>query len=256
MERVLGLGDRGCDSTRIPGRIATSVDGRAIRGEGAARGAAVHALLEWSQANGWREPPAELARRHAVAEGLDLGSDSPSREPAGTGARLARVEPCCASGSARRRRASAPRRRSCSASPALSCAARSTSWSSARGRHRWSSTTRPTASTAPVRPSTPPATRSSATSTPSPWPSRAGRRRWRSPTSSSSARRTPSSPDSARQEMAAGRERLAAVIARIGAGEFPVAPPEERSWALCDGCPALGRLCSGPHAIPTVSQAV
>jgi hypothetical protein len=47
-------------------------------------------------------------------------------------------------------------------------------------------------------------------------------------------------------EMAAGRERLAAVIARIGHGEFPVAPKEERSWSLCRGCPALGRLCSGP----------
>ncbi len=43
---------------------------RALRGGGgdevsggAARGRAVHLLLEWSQANGWREPAAELARR-------------------------------------------------------------------------------------------------------------------------------------------------------------------------------------------------
>ena len=40
-------------------------------GEGArARGIAVHALLEWSQANGWREPPEELARRLAAQAGV------------------------------------------------------------------------------------------------------------------------------------------------------------------------------------------
>jgi hypothetical protein len=43
-----------------------------------------------------------------------------------------------------------------------------------------------------------------------------------------------------------GRDRLTATIARIRAGEFPVAPPARRSWDLCRGCPALGRLCSGP----------
>jgi ATP-dependent exoDNAse (exonuclease V) beta subunit len=41
---------------------------------GAARGRAVHSLLEWSQANGWREPPAELVRRiSASAEAGDPG---------------------------------------------------------------------------------------------------------------------------------------------------------------------------------------
>jgi CRISPR/Cas system-associated exonuclease Cas4 (RecB family) len=50
-----------------------------------------------------------------------------------------------------------------------------------------------------------------------------------------------------RDEMERGRERLAATIARIGAGKFPVAPPERRDWELCRGCPALGRLCSGPR---------
>jgi hypothetical protein len=47
--------------------------------------------------------------------------------------------------------------------------------------------------------------------------------------------------------MKRGREALAAVIDRIGAGEFPVAPVERRNWDLCRGCPALGRLCSGPQ---------
>jgi ATP-dependent helicase/nuclease subunit A len=47
-------------------------------------------------------------------------------------------------------------------------------------------------------------------------------------------------------EIEAGRERLAATIERIGRGDFPPAPPERRDRPLCDGCPALKRLCSGP----------
>ncbi len=39
--------------------------------ERTAHGIAVHSLLEWSQANEWREPPPELARRFALAAGLD-----------------------------------------------------------------------------------------------------------------------------------------------------------------------------------------
>ncbi len=48
-------------------------------------------------------------------------------------------------------------------------------------------------------------------------------------------------------EVERGREELAALVGRIGAGEFPAAPPERRDWDLCRGCPALGRLCSGPR---------
>jgi ATP-dependent helicase/nuclease subunit A len=40
------------------------------RGEGTARGRVVHGLLEWSAANGWREPPLEVAARFAAAESL------------------------------------------------------------------------------------------------------------------------------------------------------------------------------------------
>jgi hypothetical protein len=47
-------------------------------------------------------------------------------------------------------------------------------------------------------------------------------------------------------EMVAARSGLEEAIAQIGRGEFPVAPPEERSWDLCRGCPALRGLCSGP----------
>ena len=72
MERVLGLGGvRAQFSSRIAGQSATAAAGERRRRRrrrarsGRARGAAVHALLEWSQANGWREPSEELARRHA-----------------------------------------------------------------------------------------------------------------------------------------------------------------------------------------------
>jgi hypothetical protein len=47
-------------------------------------------------------------------------------------------------------------------------------------------------------------------------------------------------------EMEQGRERLMATIEQIGRSEFPVAEVEQRSWSLCRGCPALGRICSGP----------
>jgi hypothetical protein len=49
-------------------------------------------------------------------------------------------------------------------------------------------------------------------------------------------------------EMAAARRSLEEAIARISRGEFPVAPPEQRDWSLCRGCPALRGLCSGPQS--------
>ncbi len=48
-------------------------------------------------------------------------------------------------------------------------------------------------------------------------------------------------------ELEAARARLADVVDRIGAGEYPVAPVERRSEQLCRGCPARGRVCSGPR---------
>jgi ATP-dependent exoDNAse (exonuclease V) beta subunit len=44
-------------------------------GDGAAaRGRAVHALLEWSQANGWREPPGDLIER--VSASAEVGAEA------------------------------------------------------------------------------------------------------------------------------------------------------------------------------------
>jgi len=49
--------------------------GQAAASEGGVvRGRAVHALLEWSQANGWREPDAELIRR--VAASAEVGAEA------------------------------------------------------------------------------------------------------------------------------------------------------------------------------------
>ncbi len=69
--------ERGRAFARIPSKTSTTPDedaAAANREEGAGRGAAVHALLEWSQANGWREPDEPLILRHALAAGLDPGS--------------------------------------------------------------------------------------------------------------------------------------------------------------------------------------
>jgi hypothetical protein len=57
-------------------------------------------------------------------------------------------------------------------------------------------------------------------------------------------------------EMAAARERLRETISRIGAGEFPAAPPERREWSLCRGCPALRGLCSGPGGVEPGGEVV
>jgi ATP-dependent helicase/nuclease subunit A len=53
-----GPAERPPDSDRVLRGGGAEVDG-------AARGIGVHALLEWSQANGWQVPPAELVRRIA-----------------------------------------------------------------------------------------------------------------------------------------------------------------------------------------------
>jgi hypothetical protein len=53
-----------------------------------------------------------------------------------------------------------------------------------------------------------------------------------------------------RSEMDAGQARIDAAVEAISAGEFSPAPEPERTWDLCRGCPALGRLCSGPPAEP------
>ena len=109
-----------------------------------------------------------------------------------------------------------------------------------------------------ARPSAPAATRSSARST-----------RWPSPRRSDATEvevayvflERPEEPVAHRPRPGGDggrpRPRWSETIAQIGRGEFPVAPPEERDWALCRGCPALRGLCSGPEAeLRLTSEAV
>jgi ATP-dependent exoDNAse (exonuclease V) beta subunit len=250
MERVLGLGDRSRVGSRIPSASATAVEGGAPEGspsareERSARGAAVHALLEWSQANGWAEPSEELALRHAAAAGLDSrGGDAGSllapvrewlgspllREEIDTGATRVRAEVPILLGVGETvlrgsidllvERDGAPplvvdykTDRLDGADPATHAARYGTQ----RAIYALAAAESLGAAEVEVayvfleRPEAPVISRLGA------------------------------------EAMATGRERLAAAIDRIGRGEFPVAVESERSWGLCRGCPALGRLCSGP----------
>jgi ATP-dependent helicase/nuclease subunit A len=254
MERVLGLGQG--DSERTSFRIAEkSASGVAegseatpsAREERTARGAAVHALLEWSQANEWAEPSAELARRHAAAAGLD-----PEQiDPAGL---LEPLRGWLGSGLAREIGAAATRVRA--EVPILLGVG--------------DTVLRGSIDLLVEREGQPPLVVDYKTD----------RLNGSSPTEHAASYETQRSiyalavadslgapevevayvfleqPENpvlttlGQEDMNSARERLEAVIARISRGEFPVAPEPERTWSLCRGCPALGRLCSGPPEAP------
>jgi ATP-dependent exoDNAse (exonuclease V) beta subunit len=250
MERVLGLSasTRTLSPTGLQTPYAVSEEGAttpSAREERTAQGAAVHALLEWSQANGWGEPSEELTRRHALAAGLDpertdaaallapvrdwLGS--PLRERIGASATRVRAEvpillgvgdtvlrgsidllveregepPLVIDYKTDRLKGSEPAERAANYETQRTIYALAVAESLGA----------PEVEVAYVfleRPEEP------ALTTLGP------------------------------AEMDAGRERLATAIAQIGRGEFPAAPVEQRDWALCRGCPALRSLCSGPPA--------
>jgi ATP-dependent helicase/nuclease subunit A len=255
MERVLGLAQP--ELHQISGLADRKVD--AVRGEAAApsareertaRGVAVHALLEWSQANGWAEPSAELARRHAIAAGLD-----PQEEDA-----KALLEPVRGwLGSALCGRIGGD----LGAAP------------SARATLRaevpillgiGGTVLRGSIDLLVEREGAPPLVVDYKTdrldgSTPAEHAARYETQRTIYALAVAEALGAPEvevayvfleRPEEPAlsslgpAEMEAGRERLATVIARIARGEFPVAPVAERSWSLCRRCPALGKLCSGP----------
>jgi ATP-dependent exoDNAse (exonuclease V) beta subunit len=190
MERVLGL-------ARSEGQ-ATGIDegaGPSDREERTARGAAVHALLEWSEANGWEMPSEELALRHAAAAGLaaspQLAEDllAPVRHW---------ISSRCGSRLPPKPLGPALRCRSCWESAGPCCGVRSTCLSSARDGRPWSLTTRPTASMAPSRGNAPLNTGCSVRSMRWRWPRRWGSKRSRSLTSSSSGPRNRPPRSSAR----------------------------------------------------------
>ncbi len=248
MERVLDLGTGGRTSAPAPGATATATDEGAATGgrdEAAARGAAVHSLLEWSQANEWLEPSADLIARHAQAAGLEL-RDGVEAEL------LAPVRAWLDSGFLRER----------VLIPGASARAEVPLLLGIGG-----ATLRGSIDLLVERDGTgPPLVVDYKTdrlkgSAPS---ERAGKyavQRAVYALAVAEARNAaevevayvflerPEEPVVEQldgEAMVHGRAQLETIVEQIGGGKFPVAAAERRSWDLCRGCPALGRLCSGP----------
>jgi ATP-dependent helicase/nuclease subunit A len=244
MERVLGLGSGGRHFDRTAEKMATAPVGEGDRQGGTARGAAVHSLLEWSQANGWREPSAELVERHAAAAGLgaDRADDllAPLRGWLGSGllgervrtAEVVRAEvPLLLSVGGTILRGSIDLLVDRQGFPPLVVDYKTDRLGDAD-----------------------PAERAAEYET----------QRDIYALAVAEARGAPEvevayvfleRPDEpivttlGRAEMDAARARLDSVIERISQGDFPPAEPAERNWDLCRGCPALARTCSGPEAV-------
>jgi ATP-dependent helicase/nuclease subunit A len=245
MERVLDLGDRVRSLSRYAPQTANAPSAGAGRGreERAAEGAAVHSLLQWSQGNGWSEPSSELVRRHAAAAGLTgdpaqglldsvrswLGSQLLAERVLPDGATVRAEAPLLLGigGTVVRgsidllvEREGAPplvidykTDRLGSSSPAQ----RAAEYGIQRDIYALAVAEARNASQVEVayvfleRPEEPVSTLC------------------------------------AEADLEAARERLVAAIERIEQGAFPAADPSRRDWALCRGCPALGRSCSGPQ---------
>jgi ATP-dependent helicase/nuclease subunit A len=244
-ERVLGLGgERGEREGAAADGERPDEDGR---GRAAARGAAVHSLLEWSQANGWRQPDPELVRDHALAAGLESASEAGSDEL---------LEPLRAwlDSSFLQERVLAEGAATRAEVPLLIDVA--------------GTVLRGSIDLLVERPGEPPLLVDYKTdrldgAAPA---ERARHYATQRDVYSLAVAESigaaevevayvflerPDEPVLSRvgaEEMGRGRKRLSAAIERIGRGEFPVAEAERRSWDLCLGCPALGRLCSGPSA--------
>jgi ATP-dependent exoDNAse (exonuclease V) beta subunit len=251
MERVLGLAERGSPLGRIAEQRTTALDGNGAmtasgREERTARGAAVHALLEWSRANGWSEPSAELALRHAVAAGLDP-------DATGTEALLDPVRGWLGSALLRERIDAGAGRVRAEVPILLGVGG---------------TVLRGSIDLLVEHEGAPPLVVDYKTdrldgSDPEEHASRYATQRAiyaLAAAESLGAKEVeiayvflerPEEPvitclDTAAME--AERQRLAATIASIGSGKFPVAAESDRTWSLCRDCPALGRLCKGPEA--------
>jgi ATP-dependent helicase/nuclease subunit A len=255
MERVLGLGGAVGNSPRIAGIDAYST-GRegavapSAREERTAQGAAVHALLEWSQANSWSEPSEELVRRHALAAGLDADASEPA----------ALLEPVRGwLGSALRERIAGAARARAEVPILLGVG---------------DAVLRGSIDLLVEREGEPPLVVDYKTdrldgSGPE---EHAGRYETQRSIYALAVAESLGAPEVEvayvfleRPEepavtlldtatMAAGRERLENAISQISRSEFPVADVEDRDWNLCRGCPALGRLCSGPTQAPAGAE--
>jgi ATP-dependent helicase/nuclease subunit A len=272
MERVLGLPSASPDRVRSNPRIARESanspaggggsamvgardEGPSAREERSARGAAVHALLEWSLVNDWSEPTAELARRHALAAGLDL--DAARRTSAASGS----VGDAAAEellgpvrdwlGSPLRAEIAAATRVRAEVPILLSAG---------------STVLRGSIDLLVERDGLPPLVVDYKTDRlhgddPA---TRAAHYEVQRSIYALAAKESLGATEVevayvfleradspvrivlTEADMAAGRARIEAAVASISAGNFEPAPADERTWDLCRGCPAVGRLCSGP----------
>ncbi|HVX33582.1 MAG TPA: UvrD-helicase domain-containing protein [Solirubrobacterales bacterium] len=238
MERVLGMPP----AAPSVGTGGDRDEGPSAREDRSARGAAVHALLEWSQANSWREPTTDLARRHALAAGLDLDPSeaeellgpvrdwigSPLRQEIAAAARVRSEVPILLGAGGTVLRGSIDLLVERDAAPPLVVdyktdrlrgedpPARASHYEVQRSIYALAAAESLGAAEVEVayvfleRADAPVRTLLTAA------------------------------------DMEAGRARIESAVAAIGAGDFAPAPEPDRTWDLCRGCPALGRLCSGP----------
>ena len=244
MERVLGLG-RPDELHQLLHPAEVEVD--AVREGRTARGAVVHALLEWSQENGWQEPSAELVMRHAEAAGLGAGSPSPD-----TAEEL--LEPVRQwIGSPLREQITAEATRVRAEVPLLLGVG--------------GTVLRGSIDLLVEREGAPPLVvdyKTDHLNGADPAERAAHYTVQRSIYALAVAEalgarevevayvflERPDEPATSvlgATEMAAARASLEKTISRISQGDFPVASEEQRDWSLCRGCPALRGLCSGPR---------
>jgi ATP-dependent helicase/nuclease subunit A len=247
MERVLGLASRERTSSRIAEANAFSPEEAtpSAREERSARGAVVHALLEWSQANGWAEPSEDLVLRHAVAAGLGVGTPefaegllgqvrhwlkSPLRKQIATEATRTRAEvPLLLGVGGTVLRGSIDLLVEREGAPPLVVDYKTDRLSGADPAER--------AAHYGVQRSIYALAVAEALGVEEVEVAYVFLERADEPATSllGSA------------EMTAARASLEKTIARISQGDFPVAPEDRRDWSLCRGCPALRGLCSGPR---------
>ncbi|HEY8808518.1 MAG TPA: PD-(D/E)XK nuclease family protein, partial [Solirubrobacterales bacterium] len=234
MERVLGLGERGRHFNRIAVETATAGDDltestASSRDGAAARGAAVHALLEWSAINEWREPEGDIEAELLAPVHAWLDSELLRERVRAPGVTSRAEVPLLLGVAGATLRGSIDLLVERDGSPPLvvdyktdrlngsSPAERAAKYATQRTIYALAIAEACDVEEVEVayvfleRPEEPVIELLDG------------------------------------KAMEGGRKALAAIIAQIGAGEFPVAAVERRSWKLCRGCPALGRLCSGPE---------
>jgi hypothetical protein len=241
MERVLGLPST-TDSVKVVGTEGD--EGPSAREERSARGAAVHALLEWSQANSWVEPTIDLAQRHALAAGLDLDAaaaetllgpvrdwlGSPLRAEIAAAARVRAEVPILLGAGGTVLRGSIDLLVERDGAPPLVVDYKT---DRLRGDD-------PSARAAHYEVQRSIYAMAAAESL--------GAREVEVAYVFLERADAPVRTILTEADMTAARTHIESAVKAISRGDFSPAPEPERSWDLCRGCPALGRLCSGPTA--------